>query len=218
LGYQAFDMAEGSDIYVSEIERVMRAAASRRSFPWEGDTLDGYADAVESMLYLLPWHNIPECQRWVDDEIEVMLDKQSDSGFVEQWYLDGNYIRTALLYALDKTQGMTVTPWREYVRLGAVYDSNTGELYVHLSTDADWEGSLQFDLPRHRTIWNLPFEYPRLNETPERFVVEPANAYTVINLDTGEESTYSGQQMAEGLAVTLGEGEGDTLRLKVMQR
>jgi len=218
LGYQTFDMAEGSDIYVSEIERVMRAAASRRSFPWEGDSLDGYADAVESMLYLLPWHNIPECQRWVDDEIEVMLDKQSDSGFIEQWYLDGNYIRTALLYALYKTQGITLTPWQEHVRLGAVHDSNTGELYVHLSTDADWEGSLQFDLPRHRTIWNLPFEYPRLNETPEWFVAEPENAYTVINLDTGEEFTYSGQQMAEGLAVTLGEGERDTLRLKVMQR
>jgi len=218
LGYHTFDMAEGSDTYKSEIERVMRAAASRRSFPWEENYLDGYADTIESMLYLLPWHGTPECERWVDDEIEVMLDKQSDSGFIEQWYLDGNYIRTSLMYATYKTQGITLTPWREHVCLGAVYDSNTGELYVHLSADADWEGSLQFDLPRHRTIWNLPFEYPRLNGTPEWFTVEPENAYTVINLDTGEELTHSGQQLAEGLAVTLFEGERETLRLKVVQQ
>jgi hypothetical protein len=217
LGYQTFDMSEGSEAYASEIERVMRAAASRRSFPWEEDYLDGYADTIESMLYLLPWHNIPECQRWVDDEIEVMFDKQSDTGFIEQWYLDGNYIRTSLLYATYKTQGITLMPWREYVRLGAAFDSETGDLYVHLSADADWEGSLQFDLPRHQTIWNMPFEYPRLNGTPEWFTVEPDDVYTIINLDTGEEIAYTGQQLAKGLAVTLGEGEGSTLRLKVVQ-
>jgi hypothetical protein len=218
LGYQTFDMAEGSDVYKSEIERVMRAAASRWSFSWEENYLDGYADTIESMLYFLPWYDIPECQHWVDDEIEVMLEKQSGSGFVEQWYLDGNYIRTALLYATYKTQGIRLTPWQEHVRLGAVYDSDTGELYVHLSADADWEGSLQFDLPRHQTIWNLPFEYPRLNGTPEWFTVGPENTYTIINLDTGEEFTRSGQQLAKGLAVTLGEGKGDMLRLKVVQQ
>jgi len=216
LGYQTFDMAEGSDIYGPEIERVMKAAASRQSFPWEGNDLDGYADAIESMLYLLPWHNVPECHRWVDDEVEVMLSKQSDSGFIEEWYLDGNYIRTALLYATYKTQGITLTPWREDVRLGTAYDSDAGELYVHLSADAEWEGSLRFDLPRHRTIWNLPFEYPRLNGTPEWFTVEPEGAYTVVNLDSGEESIHSGQQLADGLTATL--GEGDTLRIKIAQQ
>jgi len=219
LGYQAFDMAEGSDTYQAEIERVMKAAASRRSFRWEEDYLDGYADTIESMLYFLPWYDISACHRWVDEEIEVMFGKQSDSGFVEHWYLDGNYIRTALLYATYKTQGVTLNPWREYVRIGAVQDSDSGELYIHLSADASWEGSLQFDVPRHRTIWNLPFEYPRLNETPEWFVVEPQDEYVVINLDTGERSVYSGQQLAEGLAVKLGGSEDseNILRLKVVK-
>jgi hypothetical protein len=216
LGYQIFDMAEGSDVYDAEIKRVMRAAALRRSYPWEGNMADGYADAIESMLYLLSWHNVPVCRRWVDDEIEVMLDKQSDSGFIEKWYLDGNYIRTALLYAAYKTQGLTLTTWREDVHLGAAYDSNAGELYVYLGADTEWEGTLKFDLPRHRTIWNLPFEYPRLNGTPEWFTVESENAYTVINLNTGERFTRLGQQLSEGLAVTLDEGEGRTLRMKVM--
>jgi hypothetical protein len=217
LGYQAVDMAEDSESYAPEIERVMRAAASRRSFTWEEHYVDGYADTIESMLYFLPWYDIPECHRWVDDEIEVMFGKQSDTGFVEQWYLDGNYIRTSLLYATYKTQGVTLAPWREYVRLGAAYDSETGALYVHVSADADWNGALQFDLPRHRTIWNLPFEYPRLNGTPEWFTVEPDQMYTITDLDTGEEVALSGQQLAEGMAVALGGDQGSTLRLRVVR-
>jgi hypothetical protein len=218
LGYQTFDMAESSDVYQSEIERVMRAAASRKSFAWEENYLDGYADTIESMLYLLPWHDIPECHRWVDDEIEVMLDKQDDSGFVEQWYLDGNYIRTALLYATYKTGGITSSPWQQDVRVGAAYDSDNGELYVHVSADTDWEGTLQFDVPRHRVFWNLPFEYPRLNGTPEWFTVEPERAYTIVDLGTGEESTYSGQQLAAGLAVDLSPNGTDTLRLRIVEQ
>ncbi|MCP4536085.1 MAG: hypothetical protein GY832_02965 [Chloroflexi bacterium] len=218
LGYQTFDMVEGSDVYQSEIERVMRAAASRKSFAWEEDYLDGYADTIESMLYLLPWHDIPECHRWVDDEIEVMLDKQDDAGFIEQWYLDGNYIRTALLYATYKTKGITLGPWQEDVRLGAAYDSDNRELYVHLSADTNWEGVLQFDVPRHQMFWNLPFEYPRLNGTPEWFTVESENTYIVVNLDADEESTYSGQQLAAGLTVNLSQDGPDTLRLKIVEQ
>jgi len=215
-GYLTFDMAEGTDVYADEIERVMRAAAARKSVLWEGQSQDGYADSIESMLYLLPWFDIPECHRWVDDEIEVMFGKQLPSGFIEEWYLDGNFIRTSLLYATYKTQGITFEPWRENVRLGAAYDTNKKDLYVYISADADWEGILKFDLPRHRTIWNLPFEYPRLNETPEWFVVEPQENYVFVNLGTGEEFIHSGQQLGEGLAVTL-DKERKALRLKVSQ-
>jgi len=193
----------------------MRAAASRSSYPWEGEFLDGYADTIESMLYLLAWYDAPEFQRWVDDEIEVMLNKQSDSGFVEQWYLDGNYIRTALLYATYKTQGVTLAPWREDTRLGAVHDANTEALYLHLTVDTRWKGSLQFDLPRHRIFWNLPFDYPRLNGTPAWFQVEPESLYTVTDLDTGQELTFAGQELAKGLEITL--DAGAVRRLKVTQ-
>ena len=61
----------------------MRAAATKHSIAWEGNQQDGYADAIESMLYLLPWFDIPECHYWVDDEIEVMFLKQQEDGFVE---------------------------------------------------------------------------------------------------------------------------------------
>lgn len=216
--YQAFDLVEGTDTYAAEIEGVMRAVTIYRSFPWEGLLQDGYADTIESMLYLLPWFDIPECHRWVDDEIEVMFDKQLPSGFVEEWYLDGNFIRTALLYATYKTQGVTYWPWRWDVRLGSTYDKADGVLYVYASAETPWEGVLEFDVPRHRTIWNMPFEYPRLNGTPEWFVVEPEGMYLVVDLDTGESSVYSGQVLAEGLAVSLGGEDRTSLWLRVARR
>lgn len=203
--YQMFDIAGGTSIYADEIKRTMQAVAVRKSFAWEGQSHDGYADAIESMLYLLPWFDISECHHWVDSEIEVMFDMQSPSGFVKEDYLDGNFIRTALLYATYKTQGVVTHPWREDVFLGAAYDKDKKELYICLSTDAQWQGVLKFDLPRHHTIWNLPFEYPRLNATPEWFVVEPQKIYSVVDLNTGEKFFHSGESLAKGLAITLDE-------------
>ena len=218
IGYQTFDLAEGTDLYAAEIERAMRAVATKHSINWEGDWQDGYADSIESMLYLLPWFDIPECHYWVDDEIEVLFLKQRPDGFVEGWYLDGNFVRTALMYAQYKTQGLSLDPWRESVRVGAAFDRDSDTLYVHLAAQGDWQGRLHFDTPRHRTIWNLPTEYPRLNGSPEWYVVEPESTYQVTDLDTGEVKVYSGQQLAEGLFITLNGARGNVLRLAVSQK
>jgi len=217
-GYQTFDLAEGTDRYAAEIERAMRAAATKHSINWEGNFQDGYADAIESMLYLLPWFDIPECHYWVDDEIEVLFLKQRPDGFVEGWYLDGNFVRTALMYAQYKTQGLYLEPWQENVRVGAAFDRDEDMLHVYLAAQEDWQGVLRFDTPRHRTIWNLPLEYPRLNGAPEWYVVEPENMYLVTNLDTGETYSYSGWELEEGLPVTLGGSQDNILRLTVSQR
>jgi hypothetical protein len=202
--YQMFDLAEGTSGYAEEIKHAMRAAAARKSFWGEQDA---YADSIESMLYLLPWFDIPECHYWVDDEIEVLFNWQSPSGFVNKHYLDGNFIRTALLYATYKTQGAFAQPWREDVYLGAAFDKIKKELYLSLRTTAPWQGLLRFDQDRHRIILNLPFDYPRLNATPEWFVVEPHKTYSVVNLRTGEETCYTGASLAQGLAVTMDEKE-----------
>ena len=216
--YHAFDLAEGTEVYAAEIQKVMRTVTTYRSFRWEGPLQDGYADTIESMLYLLPWFDIPECHRWVDDEIEVLFSKQLSSGFIEEWYLDGNYIRTALLYAAYKTQGVNLRPWRWDAQVGVSRDSQEGAYYIYASAEKPWEGMLQFDQPRHRTVWNMPFEYPRLNGTPEWFAVEPESMYLVVDLDTGERLTYSGQTLTEGLPITLGEDGGSSLRLKIRQQ
>ena len=216
-GLHTFDLAEGTAIYAHEIRRTMRAAAARKSFPWETSMPhDGYADTIESMLYLLPWFDDPECDRWVDDEIEVMFQMQSASGIVSGGYLDGNFNRTALLYATYKTRGITAHPWSEDVYVGAAYDRKNRDVYVYLSVAAQWDGVLKFDNPRHRTIWNLPFEYPRLNGTPEWFVVEPEKTYAVVNLKTGKRFLFLGRALAEGLKMNLGERDS-SVSLKISE-
>jgi hypothetical protein len=217
-GFHTFDLAEGTDRYASEIERTMRAVTTKHSIDWEFDRADGYADTVESMLYLLPWFDIPEAHQWVDDEIEVMFLKQRYDGFVEGWFLDGNFVRTALMYAQYKTQGLTLVPWSESVRVGAAFDRDGDMLYVYLAAQEDWQGNLRFDTPRHRIFWNLPVEYPRVNGLPEWYVVEPENVYLITDLDTGETSSYSGQKLAEGLPIVLSRSQGSLVRLVVSEQ
>ncbi len=216
-GLHTFDLAEGTQRYAAEIERIMRAVATKHSIDWEGDRADGYADTVESMLYLLPWFDIPEAHRWVDDEVEVMFLKQRFDGFVEGWFLDGNFVRTALMYAQYKTQGLVLSPWSEGVQLGAALDRAGGTLYVYLAAQEDWQGRLRFDAPRHRTIWNMPIEYPRVNGLPEWYVVGPENTYQISDLDSGQTALYAGQELVDGLPVVLSAAQGRVLRLAVVQ-
>ncbi|MEN8132091.1 MAG: DUF6798 domain-containing protein [Pseudomonadota bacterium] len=214
--YQMFDLAEGISLYSNEVERTMRAAAALRSYPWHGQLHDGYADSIESMLNLLPWHDDPEFHRWVDDEIESMFAMQSESGFVEEGYLDGNFIRTALLYAQYKTRGINPTPWREDVSVGAAMDKEKGELHVHVDAESSWTGRLKFDQPRHEMIWNLPFDYPRLNASPEWNVFVPHRMYSVQNLELNETLLMSGKALSEGLPVSV-PADGSPVRLVVSE-
>jgi len=202
-GYHAFDLAEGTDVYGAEIERIMRAAATRRSFEWEWRYMDGYADTLESMLYMLPFRPIAECMRWVDDEIEVLFGKQHDDGFVERWYLDGNFIRTAMLYAHYKSLGVRAVPWNEDVAVGASMNPQTRELFVHVQAGRPWSGRIVLDVPRHARTWNLPKEYPRLNGLPQWFVVETERSYLVTDAATGTSVTRSAKELEAGLDVSL---------------
>ena len=213
---QTFDLAEGTSAYANEIRRVMKAASGRKSFYWEPLPQDGHADAIESMLYLLPWFDEAECRAWVDDEIEVLFHMQSPAGSANSGYLDGNFNRTALMYAMYKTQGTTVLPWRQDVNLGAAYDTERKRLYVHLSAEAAWSGLLKFDTPRHRSIWNLPFEYPRLNGTPQWFVVEAEKKYVLKDLSSGQQVVESGATLANGFEIRLPDGSG-SVRLEVSE-
>lgn len=55
--------------------------------------------------------------------IRKMLDNvlayQQPDGAIERWYADGNWTRTALLYAMMKTQGCYLKSWAPGVELGA---------------------------------------------------------------------------------------------------
>jgi hypothetical protein len=217
-GLHTFDLAEGTSRYSGEIAAMMHTVSTKHSIDWEyGPQQDGYADSIESMLYLLPWFNVPEAHYWVDDEIEVMFLKQRPDGFIEGWYLDGNFVRTALLYGQYKTQGVRLDRWSERVRLGAAYDRANKTLYLYAASAGDWSGLMRFDTPRHQTVWGMPLEYPRVNAAPEWYVVEPGGVYRITNMDTGEVRQYTGQELAEGLPVTLEASTNYTLRLTVSQ-
>ena len=149
-----------------------------RDYDWENGSADGSADSIESALNLL--NRVPEesAFNWVDHSIEFLFNKQRLDGILEGWHGDGNSARTALLWALEKTQGVTASPWRDDLRLGAVRGPD-GSLQVFLASDWPWSGRLCFDRPRHRDRMYLPLDYPRINQFPEWFTVGATQKYEV---------------------------------------
>ena len=118
-----------------------------------------------------------EADAWVDEQTAVLYGFQAADGTVSGAYLDGNFIRTALLYGFTRTAGLRLDPWSEDVLVGAARDGTC--LAVSLSSRVDWSGHLRFDTPRHRLHLNLPLDYARLNKWPEWFVVDDAGQYRV---------------------------------------
>jgi hypothetical protein len=210
--FQTFDLAEGTTRYAAEIQRAMRAAAARKSFTWEYLRPDGYADALEGMMYLLPWFNLPECRDWVDDEMEVLYGFQQPDGFVERLYLDGNFIRTVLLYARCKTQGTRARPWRPDLQWGAARDPADGSLVLHIQAAQPWTGALSFDPPMHRDLWHMPLNYPRINAPPEWFPVAAETPFKVEEAGQAERRV-TGRDLQAGIPITLKAGESRLLRL-----
>jgi hypothetical protein len=142
----------------------------------------------------------------VDEEMEVLLARQQSDGFVEKQYLDGNYIRTVLLYASYKMQGVRLDPWTSDISLGAAADQESKKLYIHLSAQKPYKGRLIFDVPRHASFWNLPADYPRVNGQPEWFTVEASQSYIITGLVPGKRLTMNGQELARGWPVEMPAG------------
>ena len=195
--------------YLAEAKRAFEAAIQYRSAAWERGEMDGYADTVESAQYLMPYLEVDGAARWIDDETGILLAYQEPDGFGIQTYLDGNLVRTALLYALFRTQGARADPWRPGVRLGAVQSPD--DLHLALSSDAAWTGRIIFDRIRHREHLNLPAEYPRLNGWTEWFTAEPDARYELtLTLEGKDAETKSvaGRELTDGVAVSVPEQGG----------
>lgn len=169
---------------------------ANKDFPWEGDIADGIADSLEGGLNLM--NRLPESEaaEWADYMAARLLRKQRDTGVVAGWHGDGNFARTALMWALWKTQGMYLEPWRNDLRIGAVADDN-GDIYVAVSAEWPWEGTLRFDVPRHKEYFHMPSDYPRLNQFPEWFTVKADSTCTV----NGE--AKSANELRAGLPLKL---------------
>jgi len=171
---------------------------------WVDRTADGYADAVEGAINLYSREPMPTVAEWIDGQIKLMWRSQQPDGVIEGWHGDGNSARTGIMYALWKTKGLTVQPWRTDVRFGSVQKGD--KVYVSLVAEQPWKGKLVFDRPRHKDFMHLPLDYPRLNQFPEWFTVEAEKRYTVRDVAAGTERTFGGKDLQTGIPLTLEPG------------
>ena len=214
VGY-AMSLPKGSprrQRYLAESARALDAAIQYHHAAWQNGSMDGHADSIEGALYLQPFLTVDGAARWIDEEAGVLLAYQKANGFVGGSYLDGNFVRTVLLYALFRTQGARLDPWEPGLRLGAVASPDC--LNVVIGSKTTWNGRLIFDRARHRDYLILPYEYPRLNGWPEWFVVDPASSYAITQR-FGEDKRVEivrGDELLKGVKVEL---PSEGLRLEI---
>lgn len=184
-----------------------------KNFDWENGSSDGYADAIEGALNLYAREPVATTAQWLDSEIKVMWAMQQEDGVIEGWHGDGNFARTTIMYALWKTQGMTVSPWRADIKPGAVMIGD--DLIISVTVDTDWDGVLKFDTPRHKTILQLPWDWPRINQFPEWFTTEPDYQYELIDLKANTAEVFTATQLSQGIKVSLKNGANPFMVKKV---
>ena len=191
----------GEERFLNATQRALKAVAKNPAYldDPEGSgrnyKSNAYADALESAIVFLNRIPLAETFEAVDAVILRYLRRQREDGIIEYWHGDGNYVRTALMYALMKSQGCWLESWREDLSLGAVKQGDA--LLLTLDSQTPWQGRLRFDRPRHRVHFHMPINYPRLNEFPEWFTVEQDALYQVR---AGARTTvYCGGQLVEGI-------------------
>jgi hypothetical protein len=227
-GYYIVYQLDGTTAYRDAVRKALGALDGKyRGFDWENLGADGDADAIEGAMYLYNREPVPSAAAWMDYQIKWMWSKQDSAhrprleqfrgrGIVEGWYGDGNFNRTSLMYALWKTQGTSVRPWRADVRYGAVAQGEG--IALSIEADSPWSGVLRFDVPRHRTILHLPADWPRINSFPEWYTVEAAARYRVLDASTGRSRVVNGEELVRGLPVELRGGQRAKLVVSVVNR
>lgn len=204
-----FYQVTGETKYRDAVRRVLANLPKYASHVWEPrpasarlplGSFDGYADAIESALYLVNREPVPEALAWIESETARMIAMQRPTGHIEDWYGEGNFNRTLLLYALMKSQGVMPVDKAPGLQLGATRDGDALRLHVAGAASV----TLQFDFARHRRVINLAKNYVRLNEFPEWFVVEPNWLYRISG-STGEPRIRLGSELMQGEPFTAGD-------------
>jgi len=196
--------------YRDAAAKALASIAKYEGYDWEAGSADGYADSIESALNLL--NRIPSdaASAWIDKSMEFLFAKQRPDGILEGWHGDGNSARTALMWALAKTQGAAASPWRDDLRVGAA-PLPDGGIGIVLAADWPWTGTLRIDKPRHAVGMYLPFDYPRINQFPEWFTAAATRDYE-LTVGDGPARTVKGHDL---YALPLSVGKGGMLRLTV---
>lgn len=206
-----FYQVTGETKYRDAVIRVLKNLPKYRNWAWEPSgnaarnaladaelgSFDGYADSIESAIYLVNREPVPEALEWIDSETEIMLSMQRPDGHVEDWYGEGNFNRTALLWALMKSQGVRAAPWKSGLRIGAARKGSTLELWLNQPA------RIELDSARHRRVHNWRTNYVRLNEFPEWFTVDE-NALYELSSAAGGSRVLAGFELIEGVEVAQG--------------
>ncbi len=194
------------------VDQVVAAVVETDGIAWEGLHHDGYADTIESALYCA-YHRpelTPVLLPWIDDQIGVMLGMQSSDGFVARTYLDGNFIRTSMMYADLRTGGWSVEPWSPDVRVGLASDDEGNGALVVEST-MPYEGKLVYRLPAHALQRAIPWDWPRLNSWPRWL---PPEAIADVEAVKGAEGVTV-DALASGLPISLDSGGRVVLEIRM---
>jgi hypothetical protein len=177
--YNAFllvSLIDDKPEYREAVQHVLDHIGDFLDFKWENGGADGYADSIEGGINLVNRIPSPGASEWIDESMKILLAKQQPTGIIEGWHGDGNSARTSIMYAFMKTLGTSAHPWRQDLALGAARDED-GSVCVSLACEWPWRGELRFDHPRHREYFNMPYDYPRLNQFPEWFTVGAEERY-----------------------------------------
>lgn len=210
--YYSLFLLDNHEPYQQAVVKALKNLNHYEYYDWERGSSDGYADAIESALNLFNREPLPETEDWIDSQIQHMWSLQDSAhrsgteayrgnGIIEGWHGDGNFARTTLMYCLWKAQGVTAYPWNEDLYLGAVPDGNG--ILVSLLSEEPWKGILKFDRARHQHIFNLPLDYPRINQFPEWFVVSTEKKYRVSFPSGDASGSYSGEELIAGIEIDL---------------
>jgi len=204
----SYYMVTGETRYQEAVQHVLHALPRYRQHVWEPraglplGSFDGYADTLEGAIYLANREPAPEVFGWIDTEMAIMLGMQRPDGHIEDWYGEGNFNRTALLYAYMKSQGVRPERWEPGVRVGAIRDGE--RLMLHL--DMPRSRRIQFDFARHRRVLNLEKNYVRLNEFPEWFTVDENHLYQLRPAAADRAArVWLGSELIAGIAMAPGD-------------
>jgi hypothetical protein len=225
--YNAYYSVYLLDNHLPYRDAVLKALGNLNHYTdynWESQSADGFADAIESALNLYNREPVATVGEWAESEIRNMwsiqdsarregLEEFRGSGIIEGWHGDGNFARTTIMFCLWKTQGITLKPWDQTLVYGA--ETIDGEVRLAITSSKNWEGKLFFDTPRHREIFNLPLDYPRINQFPEWFTVDKSKEYKVTNLSRKVTGVYSGDQLSDGIELKI--DQGNTVYLVVRE-
>jgi len=219
VAYLCHDMVADKPLYRSHMEQTLRNLAKTRyrNYPWEGRSIDGYADSVEGGLYILNRLPVPEGLAWADHEVRANIVRAGEPLATARLWgtmkLESNGVRTSIMHALMHTRGTIARPWRSGLKLGAV--DTDGGIEILLKSDKPYEGKLVLDIPRHRRYMGFKRDWPRMNTLPEWFTVEPDQTpYTVRDLTANTRRTVTGAALRKGLSVRL--SPDGPLRLRVL--